>query len=273
MQFSPSDLTSLLTQMAETGASPVIVGGQAVNIHAIKYLASPRGVDDGVTYTSEDLDFFAHRSDALRIIQVLAPSEASTVMSKAAPNMAGAFKWNIGGKSIVVDFLRSISGLTNEMIIQNQVSYSDIPLPVLHPFHCLISKIHNLSHLPQAERQDLKHGRVCLGVMQRILSSPDMPSREVLKYCEGIFQLAQSPDAKRAATEFGLNCIEAIPVELISQSSDEKIRRFCGIRYPQMVAMLSEDWSEAMSSLLKATTSSSLQGARDLEKKHSGQSI
>lgn len=142
---------------------PIIVGGQAINIWAELYSGKDGELDSLGELTSKDIDFY-HNPQAERALAdgledglLLIPSGDTHT-----PN-AAVVTGKLGNRSVVVDFLAQIKGVTDSSLINNSITFADSEDPqsasitLMHPLDCVRSRFSNINMLgrrsPHSVRQ------------------------------------------------------------------------------------------------------------------------
>lgn len=239
-KFSPSDLASLFAEIASSGIPVIIIGGQAVNLHAQSYADEIPNIEQYGPLTSIDLDLHGGMAEAKALVKLLRPFKHQINNGEGDVNQAGVLLCRWSGEELLIDVLAHLVGVTGEEIQQNAFEYDDVPLPLLHPTFCLIAKTHNLAKLNQTERQDKKHLQLMIAVCRAHLMEKGQTSRYVLNNIETLMRFARSPLAQQARRDHGINILDAIPIAKLRQVSDPKIQIFLEKRWPQMLQSFEE---------------------------------
>ncbi len=114
-------------------------------------------------------------------------------------------------------------------------------LKVIDPVLALESKLKCLLRLPQGGRQDLKHTRICVMVLNAFLQEylADLTDKKLLlAIVEHVFRVAVSESGLSAWLQHGVKIEEGIPLDMLEVSEVEKIQRFNKIRKPQLIEHL-----------------------------------
>jgi hypothetical protein len=132
------------------------------------------------------------------------------------------------GEKIVIDFLSSVHGINDKEVIEHRIKvrYRNAEFYILHPLHCLKSRISNVINLYRDDHISLTRIEIAIAIVKRrIIGLLDAErKRQALKETEFVFRLARnSRFGVRPFLLYGLDVFEAIP----------KDSRF-GKRYPQM---------------------------------------
>ena len=108
--FSLQQFSEVLNIRDETGRPYLLIGGQAVNYWAERYLAVEPQLESLRPFTSEDIDFKGGNADVQRIARQLDrnPSYPPKVQMTA---LAGFISFQIGDLKSAIEVVRRISGI------------------------------------------------------------------------------------------------------------------------------------------------------------------
>ncbi len=154
--LSVGDVEALLSTSPEARNS-VIVGGQALNIWAVKYQLRRVGV-----MLSEDVDFVASAKAATQAGVEWGAETLLPEFDNAAPNTAVLILDFAGGKRRI-DFLSGVLGVDTDALKSSAMtirfgSNEELQIKVMHPLHCMISQITNAYDRKLNRRADPKNG-------------------------------------------------------------------------------------------------------------------
>jgi hypothetical protein len=234
-QFCPNDLAELFSLIARNGIPVIIIGGQAVNLHAQSYAQDIPNITQYGPLTSADLDLHGGMAEAKALVKLLHPHQHKINNGDGDVNQAGVLLCRMSGEELLIDVLAHLVGVSGVEIQQNAFQYDDVPLPLLHPITCLIAKTHNLVKLNQAERQDKKHLQLMIAVCQAHLGEEGQTARYILNNIETIVKFTRKLEARKVRREHGIQLLDAIPIEKLRQVSDPKIQIFLEKRWPQIL--------------------------------------
>lgn len=169
----------------------------------------------------------------------------------ASPN-AGVVLVKHQGKQLRIDVLASLFGLDEQAVIDNPYEFigerelEGVKLKVIDPMLALEGKLACLFGLDQGSRQDLKHTRLCVKVLDAFLKEhlPILPDRVVLGIVEYVFEMAVGKNGLSAWLQHGIEIEEGIPLDMLEVSEVEKIQRFNKIRKPQLIEHLNSKRQE-----------------------------
>ena len=142
------DIASVLT--LEDGA--FVIGGQALNLWA-EYYAKADELAAYRPFTSKDIDYFGFREAAQKLADELGGVVREPAFDDHTPQTA-IVEAQIHGKPIQIDFLSNVLGVRPNAIENGVVEIlfpavhgetaRTVAIPVMHPLHCLQSRIANL---------------------------------------------------------------------------------------------------------------------------------
>jgi hypothetical protein len=176
------------------GLDVVLIGGQALQHWCREYRHAPELAND--VFTSKDVDFQGTK-DALLTAAHRLGAEARLAPLNALP-ILGVLDFDLqdGQDPVRVDFLLEPTGLNHADVLEAAVTLNapDISVRVLHPIHCLISRIENVFQAPH--KYDTEHGLkqlrasiICAREFILALSRADLPGAldgaiSVAKICQ-----------------------------------------------------------------------------------------
>jgi hypothetical protein len=158
------------------------------------------------------------------------------------PSSGRVIARNVLGKTLEVDFLHSMAGLSDTEVRRNAIDLKDgdgnLLMRVMHPLYCLESRIKNLVLLPsKRDRYGIAQAGLAVQVMRlhilRLLAEP-AGVRKAFKLVERIGDLALSEPGKRCFIEYRIDLLKAIPARSISDPQFQKLR------WPQLQAQVRE---------------------------------
>lgn len=201
--FSLKQFSEILKIRDATGKPYLLIGGQAVNYWAERYLASEAQLKALRPFTSDDIDFKGNADDVRRISEQLAlkpgypPKVAMTALAIEA-------KWE------------------------------DKIIRVLDSVSLLASKLELVATVPQAKRNDIPpHLKTLVPCVRAFLEEllqqverKEIPARSWLLTANQALKLTTDRRAEKIGAKHGINWLEILPLAAIGKSQDEKIRRF-----------------------------------------------
>ena len=229
--YTTEEVWQLLDKIGGITPEVVLVGGQALAFWAHYYRV--RLPADLVPYVTLDVDFLgtsAHAkafADQLPGARLFVPS-----LDDHTPSSGRVVARNVLGRTLEVDFLHSMAGLSESDVRRNAVDIEDpegkLLVRVMHPVYCLESRIKNMILLPaKRDRFGVAQARLAVRVVRghivHLLKNRD-GLRKALKLVERVGEIALSEPGKRCAIEYRVDVLEAIPARLIPSSEFQQRR-------------------------------------------------
>lgn len=128
------------------------MGGQALNIWAERYYSSAEDLAAFGPYTTKDIDYFGHRQAADKLAAAIGGRVRVPPIDNDSPESA-VIEAEIDGLEIRIDFLTHILGVDDQQIKKGAVQIvmkvrvdqeiAELKLPIMHPFHCMQSRVAN----------------------------------------------------------------------------------------------------------------------------------
>jgi hypothetical protein len=243
-KYSAADVSPILEAIARTAPKLVLIGGQAINYWSDKYQQNTPEWRSLSPYTSEDLDFYGGRAEALSCSKMIPGTKATLNDGHDPSPNAGVLICPFKGGKLRVDILTAVYGLRTRDVVRAAplIQKGDISIQVLHPLHCLIGKTMSLANLPQEERQDEKHLKLAIlfvrAFLRDLLEQGEV--RSVLNMIEEIYRVAGTSEALRVFERHALEIENSIPWEDLKSSQKAAVRTLVQKRLPQLTKTLSQ---------------------------------
>ncbi len=152
----------LITSAIDLEDGAFLVGGQALNLWAERYATKTQELVAFAPYTSKDVDYFGYREAAEKLAAALHGTVAVPPLGDATPSTA-VVTATINGRVVQIDFISSVLGVSARKL-ESSVAEIVVPMrsdegekllsiPLMHPLHCLESRIANVLH-PATKRRD-----------------------------------------------------------------------------------------------------------------------
>ena len=239
--YTAEEVWQLLGQIGGVAPEIVLVGGQALGFWAHYYRARLPG--DLVPYVTLDVDFLGTSVHARTFADKLPGAEFYVPrLDDHTPSSGRIVARNILGRTLEVDFLHSMVGLSERDVQRNAVEIKDpngrLLVRVMHPFYCLESRVKNLVLLPgKRDRYGIAQANLAVQTMRlhisHVLREAD-GIRKALDLVERIAELALSEPGKRCFIEYGVDLLRAVPARSIL------VAQFQERRWPQIKAQVRE---------------------------------
>lgn len=236
--LTPAEAGVVLQQLGDLTSRIVLVGGQALAFWAARYtdrFQSPGPVN------SKDIDFCGQ----IEAVSIAAARLGGTFQVPEpfaeTPNTGLVHFVGPGGYRRRMDFLGDPFGLNYKDVVEWAVgvevptSGGLINFQVMHPVHCLESRISNVGGLPGYQtRLALDQARASVlcareYLRDRLGAGDARAARAVLRLNERIYRFAWgNMNAHKVLRDHGIDAFDAVLVD------DELPRRFLELRYPDM---------------------------------------
>lgn len=233
MAFTLHQFTGVFKIRDGEGQPYVLIGGQAVNYWAERYLPTEPQLAQWQPFTSEDIDFKGSRADVGRIAQQLElnPNYPGKVEMTA---LSGFIPFQIGGVDSTIEVVRRIPGISDSVATPAiQVEWNGKTIRVLDPVSLLASKIELAATVPQEKRRDVLHVKVLLPCVRAFLTEllqrvdqGHLPARDWLKVANQVLKLTATRHARKIADRHQIIWPDILPLAAIARSKNEKIRTF-----------------------------------------------
>jgi hypothetical protein len=211
----------------------LLIGGQAVNYWAERYLSVETELKGFCPFMSADIDFKGNRSDVDRIAKCLnRPAHFPHKIEMTA--FAGAIPIQIGEHRANIEMVRMIPGVNEEQADATAVSvdWHGKLLRVLNPILLTACKLELAFTVSQDERQDLTHLRIMIpcvrGFMRELLADVESGAQSAKGFSAAantMWKLATSARGQRATRAQGIRW-SFLPMSEIVSSQNSKIVRF-----------------------------------------------
>ena len=195
-------------------------------------------------YTSKDIDYFGQAEAARKLADALGGTLSLPQMDDHTPSTA-LVKATVDGVDLEIDFLNNVSGVNHEelerkaaeVLVPNLAAPGGyVEIPVMHPLHCLESRIVNLIRHHRkddtARRQAEAAPVVLREFVSRLLDAGDQ--RHALRTLKGLYQfLRQHSEGKRSH-----KYVQRDPIEVLEHfRGDERIdERYRAMTLGPMIA-------------------------------------
>jgi len=231
--FPLRQFSEILRIRDAAGRPYVLIGGQAVNYWAERYLTAEPELGKLQPFTSEDIDFKGGRDDVQRIARQLALS-ASYPPKVAMTALSGFIPLQIGDLRSAIEVVRRIPGIpTGIETPAIQAEWEGHTIRVLDPISLLACKLELAATVPQEKRRDVEHLRILvpcvrsfLGELLQQVEAGNLPARAWLKVVNQALKLVTSVRARKIAVKHGINWPDILPLTAITRSENDQIKRF-----------------------------------------------
>ena len=168
--FSLQQFSEVLNLRDATGQPYLLIGGQAVNYWAERYLAVEPQLELWQPFTSEDIDFKGGAEDVQRIARqlALAPGYPPKVQMTA---LAGTIPFQIGDLKSNIEIVRRLPGVSGSVdALSIQAEWNGKMIRVLDPISLLACKLALVATVAQETRHDVPHLKILLPCVRAFLN-------------------------------------------------------------------------------------------------------
>ena len=231
--FSFDQFSGILNVRDVTGKPYILIGGQAVNYWAERYLEHEPQLKALSPFTSADIDFNGTTDDVRRIAKQLAltPSYPPKVVMTA---LAGVIPFRISGEPSSIEVVRRVPGVPLSLDdFAIEAKWGDKNIRVLNPISLLASKLELAATVPQNKRNDVLHLKILVTCVRAFLENvlqqvkrQEIPARDWLPLANQTLKLTTDQRAEKIGNKHQINWPEILPLAAIAKSQNEKIKRF-----------------------------------------------
>ena len=216
------------------GLPYVLIGGQAVNYWAERYLAKEPELRKHMPFTSNDIDFRGNRDDVRHIAgQLERKAVFPDMVSMTA--LAGVIPFQIGKLPSNIEVVRVIPGvsITSVDALAVGAELSGQQIRVLDPISLLLCKVKLALTVSQKDRQDVEHLKILFYCVRGFLRDalPEVehgnaPVKGWLGAVNKLAKLVKSAQGRKAAKKYEIRWSEILPLTEIAKCKNEKIILF-----------------------------------------------
>lgn len=221
-----------LEKLLALARDAVLVGGQAVAFWAAFFKV--RVPSRMRAYVTKDSDFLGNRVDVARIASGT-QGAASYPHKRALTAISGQVRIDVAdGVFLNIDVLHRIVGFDDSDSIRKRaqdVALGRARFKAMHPLDCLRSRVENLHKIAEKRNKaGAAQAELAVRIVARYLETVLDAGKErlALKAIEEVAKMAFGPAGRLAFENFGVDPLEAIPAERISN------RKFRDVRWPQI---------------------------------------
>jgi hypothetical protein len=235
VRFSLHEFAEVFTVRNSDGLPYVLIGGQAVNYWAERYLSIEPELHRLLPFTSEDIDFQGERQDVKRIAEQLRliPQYPHIV---EMTSLAGFIQFQVGDLKSTIEVVRRIPGVLGSVeTLAVEAERAGKKIRVLDPISLLSCKLELATTVSQDKRRDVEHLRILVPCVRAFLREflerierGELPARGWLGAANRVMKLTGLPRARKAAKQHGINWRQILPLHDIVASKNEKLIQFGG---------------------------------------------
>lgn len=230
-EFPPQEYSEVLAfvepiQVGFRLETPILVGGQAVNLWAKTYSDSLPTLRMFQPYVSIDADLFGGKNMAAAISR--RSGWSLSVNENSDSIIAATLTKKTPAGLLEVDVLREVPGVSEKEIKESSKrleiepgKYCQVPAPSV----LLKAKVHNLANFHQersdgTQRNDIKHVRMLVEIcphyarhLAENVRIGNVSEQELVNELARLKAIIDSPEAKLVAKEFDIGLEKAVPRE------------------------------------------------------------
>lgn len=231
--FSLRQFSEVFKIRDPAGQPYLLIGGQAVNYWAERYLSHEPELQSLQPFTSQDIDFKGNSEDVQHIAQQL-ESSPGYPPKVAMTALAGVIPVQVGGQKSVIEVVRRIAGISDSAQTPAiEARWEQKTIRVLDPISLLACKLELAATVSQDKRQDVTHLKILLYCVRAFLGEllqqvelGQLPARDWLKVASQVLKLTTAHRAQKIAGKHQIDWSRILPLTAIAQSKNEKIKRF-----------------------------------------------
>ena len=221
--FNADDFRFVGSKLATKPDRLILVGGQAIETWGLYFgVLPPTGEYAPLT---EDADFLGSKEDAKWLCSLLGKRDTELIINKdifgPSPNTAIAFIRRPDGRVLLMDFLRTVVGLSETEIkaLAVRVDVGGVPISVLHPLLCLESRLANLEQLPTKRNTNgVMQAQWAVNIAEKYLlrmRSDGASDRDMIKACSRIAEAAEYRSGPYCFQNFEIDPLKAVSSEVL----------------------------------------------------------
>lgn len=223
--FQPSDLPKFFHALQKASQPAILVGGQSLTFW-VDYFKIPVPKSD-MPYLTQDADVLATKHDARIFATELHGTLNIPKADDHTPNTAIVTYKTPDGRTLFVDFMGTLIGLTNEEIRKTAVEFEHPEyglIRILHPTLVLKSRIVNLHRLQtKRDTNGIEQARLAVSVAKAFFENyvslglaGKSPDRYLIDRVMWLGKLALSDAGMYVYTQWGIDVMAAAPTNLIT---------------------------------------------------------
>lgn len=233
-----SDAAPVVAQAS--GENTILVGGQSINVWALilgVQLTSPE--------LTRDIDFVGSLRDAISASnRITLPNKLYAGSMDDVSVNAAVVAVTFPGRteSTPVDFLHCLYGVENKDLINNAVTVNMEGagrFKIIHPVILMEAKMSNLLGIKSKRNEyGVAQAESSILILRAFLEAgirAGYEARPLLNMLERVIRFSMSKASQFVRKEYGLNTMDAIPVDALSGIQDPRIRTFIDRRLPAAV--------------------------------------
>ena len=251
-QFGPEELAEVFRALERIASPCVLIGGQAVNYWARRFLAEEpalQKMEAVAPFLSKDVDFLGSRDATIQLAHAIGCQADLPGFRQSFGNLlSGKFTMTIGSGHLKVEVLRKVPGLseteTQRLATVEKVSQHSIR--ILNPVGMLLAKTWNVVNISEAGRHDAEQLLVLLPCVRAYLkmflklgASTPTSLRAALNLVEHALGFIEKKAGLQAAQRCGLDWRQILPHAYLAAATEPALARLRTRRLPLWLAKIS----------------------------------
>lgn len=251
--FLPGDFYYVVDKTSRSPERLVLVGGQALEVWGVVLdVMPPTAVPSGDQHfhaLTVDADWLGQKADAQWLADLLGLDHTElSVPAVGDPTPSTAVLYlERNGRVMLMDFLAHITGIENTEVLKYaaevEVPMPDgrsVPLRVLDPVHCLLSRMANLkAYASKREGNGRLQAQWAMDILRaylRYMVAAGAPEDAMRKQCHRVAELAEygSKAAEYCYTRYQIDPLQAVEPTVAAAGGD----RFAVEDWPHTVARI-----------------------------------
>ena len=233
VRFSLHQFSEVFKLRDATGSPYVLIGSQAVNYWAERYLETEPQLRPLQPFTSEDIDFKGNAEDVRRIARQLGLNPVFPV-KVAMPALAGVIPFRISDIKSNIEIVRRVPGVSGTSeVTAIEAEWNGLSIRVLDPISLLASKLELVAKVAQEDRRDALHLKILVpcvrGFLEEFLLDVEA-ERVAASHWSGavnpVLKLTTTRRARKIAEPHQIHWETIPPLSAIERCPHPKVRRF-----------------------------------------------
>ncbi len=243
-QFRP-----LFTTIAQSNDSFVLIGGQAVNYWAERYLSDESELRKLAPFTSSDIDFLGTREEVAKLGKLTGRLPVYPSWH-ALTKLAGVIPCQLEKGETSIEVVRSVPRSTAEEVRATSIKavHEGFRIEVINPVLLLRSKAALARSVNQTNRQDVHHIRImtiCVrAFLREVLTAVEnnqLAVRDWLNIVKDLLAFTESDLGKNVARQYGIDWTFVLPQLSDAKPVSASIRTFYEKRVPLWQARVKQN--------------------------------
>jgi len=239
-KFRLEEFHELFSKLVQSQHSFILIGGQAVNYWAERYLPTEPELERLAPFTSADIDFLGTRKDVAELGRITGRKPAYPSWHELTM-LAGVIPCQTDTGEASIEVVRSVPQSTSEEVRATSIkaAHAGFRLEVINPVALLRSKADLARTVDQTHRQDVHHLRIMVictkAFLQEVLLAverDEVSARDWLNIVKDLLSFTESDLGIKVARQHGIDWTVILPKLKAGKVSRASIRTFYEKRVP-----------------------------------------